>query len=30
MNNRWILIGAILVGVAIVAYLVFLCPDECH
>lgn len=30
MNNRWLLIGAIALGVAIVVYLVFFCPDECH
>jgi hypothetical protein len=27
---QWLLLGAVLLGVAIVVYLVFLCPTECH
>ena len=30
MKNRWLLFGAIALGVAIVVYVVFFCPDECH
>jgi hypothetical protein len=27
---QWILLGAIVLGVAIVAYLLFFCPGECQ
>jgi hypothetical protein len=27
---QWLLLGAVLLGVAIVVYFVFLCPTECH
>ena len=27
---RWWLLGAALLGVAIVVYFVFFCPTECH
>lgn len=27
---QWLLLGAALLGVAIVVYFVFLCPTECH
>lgn len=30
MKNRWLLFGAIALGVAIFVYVVFFCPDECH
>jgi hypothetical protein len=28
-TNRWLLLGAVLVGLAIFLYIVF-CPTECH
>jgi len=27
---QWLLIGAIVLGVGIVVYVVFFCPVECH
>jgi type II secretory pathway component PulM len=27
---RWLLFGAVALGIAIVVYLVFFCPAECH
>ncbi len=27
---QWLLVGAVLLGVVIVVYFVFLCPTECH
>jgi len=27
---QWLLLGAVLLGVAIVVYFVFFCPTECH
>ena len=29
MKNQWFLIGAIALGLAIVIYFVFFCPEEC-
>ena len=29
-TNSWVLWSAILLGVGIVLYLVFFCPEECH
>jgi hypothetical protein len=29
-RRTWILVGAAAVGLAIVIYLVFFCPTECH
>lgn len=29
-KGRWLLIGAIGLGIMIVLYLVFFCPAECH
>ncbi len=28
--NNWVLLGAIALGIVIVLYLVFFCPEECH
>jgi len=27
---RWLLIGAVLVGIPIVVYVIFFCAEECH
>ena len=27
---QWWAIGAIVLGIAVVVYLVFFCPEECH
>jgi len=27
---QWLLLGAVVLGVGIFVYLVFLCPTECH
>ncbi len=27
---RWFLLGAVLLGIAVFVYLLFLCPTECH
>lgn len=29
-KQQWLLAGAIILGVAIVIYFVFLCPTACH
>lgn len=29
-KTRWLLLGAVLLGLLIVVYFVFLCPTECH
>jgi hypothetical protein len=29
-RTAWLVIGAVALGIAIVVYLVFLCPTECH
>lgn len=29
-RNRWLLFGAVLLGLAVVAYLVFFCPGTCE
>ncbi len=29
-RTHWLMLGAVLLGVAIVIYFVFLCPTECH
>jgi hypothetical protein len=29
-RGTWYLLGAIVVGIAIVVYLLFFCPEECH
>ena len=30
MKHRWFLMGAVVLGIAIVVYLIFFCPTECH
>jgi len=27
---HWWIVGAILLGIGVVVYLVFFCPEECH
>jgi len=27
---QWFLLGAVVLGIAIVAYFLFFCPTECH
>ena len=29
-RTQWLLLGAVLIGVAVAVYLIFLCPSECH
>ena len=29
-RGQWLLIGAVAVGVAVAAYILFFCPAECH
>jgi hypothetical protein len=29
-RQNWLLLGALLLGAAIVVYFVFFCPTECH
>jgi len=29
-RTRWLLLGAVVLGLVIFVYLVFLCPRECH
>jgi hypothetical protein len=29
-KGRWLLLGAIAMGVAVGVYLLFFCPTECH
>ena len=29
-RTRWLLLGAVVLGLVIFVYLVFLCPTECH
>jgi hypothetical protein len=29
-RERWIVIGVVVLGIAIMMYLVFFCPAECH
>jgi hypothetical protein len=29
-RTTWLLIGAVVLGIAIFVYFVFLCPTECH
>jgi hypothetical protein len=29
-KQQWLLAGAIIVGLAVVVYFVFLCPTACH
>ncbi|MCE3223094.1 MAG: hypothetical protein K0S58_1274 [Nitrospira sp.] len=29
-RTQWLLLGAVLMGVAIAVYLIFFCPTECH
>ncbi len=29
-RTQWLLLGAVLIGVAVAIYLIFLCPSECH
>jgi hypothetical protein len=29
-QTQWLLLGAVVLGIAIVVYFVFLCPTECH
>jgi hypothetical protein len=30
IKHSWLIIGAVVVGIVIVVYLVFFCPTECH
>ena len=29
-KGKWLLLGAVMVGILVVLYLVFFCPSECH
>jgi hypothetical protein len=29
-RTRWLIIGAVALGIAVVIYLVLFCPEECH
>lgn len=29
-RTTWLVLGALLIGVAVFLYIVFLCPTECH
>ncbi len=29
-RTQWLLLGAVLVGVAVALYLIFFCPTDCH
>ncbi|KXK02343.1 MAG: hypothetical protein UZ03_NOB001001915 [Nitrospira sp. OLB3] len=29
-QTRWLLLGAVVVGLAVALYLIFFCPTECH
>lgn len=29
-RRQWWIMGAVALGIAIVVYLVFFCPEECH
>lgn len=29
-KEKWLLLGAVIVGLLVVLYLVFLCPADCH
>ncbi len=29
-KEKWLLLGAMVVGVLVVLYFMFLCPSECH
>ena len=29
-KEKWLLLGAVLVGLIVVLYVVFLCPSDCH
>ena len=29
-KEKWLLVGALIVGLLVVLYLVFLCPSDCH
>lgn len=29
-RTTWLLLGAVLLGIAIFVYLLFFCPTECH
>jgi len=29
-RNRWLILGAVLLGLAVFAYLVFFCPGTCE
>ncbi len=29
-KGRWLLVGAVLVGLAVGLYFLFFCPTECH
>jgi hypothetical protein len=29
-KEKWLLVGALIVGLVVVLYLVFLCPSDCH
>ncbi|MBV6469064.1 MAG: hypothetical protein NBKEAIPA_00947 [Nitrospirae bacterium] len=29
-QTRWLLLGAVVVGLTVALYLIFFCPTECH
>ena len=29
-KNHWLLLGAVIVGLLVMLYFVFLCPSDCH
>jgi hypothetical protein len=29
-KEKWLLLGAVIVGLIVVLYFVFLCPSDCH
>lgn len=29
-KEKWLLLGALIVGLLVVLYFVFLCPSDCH
>jgi hypothetical protein len=29
-RSQWLLLGAVMLGIALFLYLVFFCPTECH
>jgi len=29
-KNKWLLLGAVIIGVLVLLYFMFLCPTDCH